>query len=310
MSRIAFVGTGAMGSGMARRMLGAGHDVVVHNRTRDKLAPLVEAGARAADTPASAAEDADALIVMVADDAASRNVWLGDDGLLAGTPAPGAFAIECSTLSHEWVLELASAARHRGLRYVDAPVTGLPDAAAAGRLTLLVGAEDDDWTLARDLLAPLHDNAFLFGPVGAGTAYKLMVNLMGAIQIGAAAEGLALAQRAGLDPCLVASALASGQAASPQVVRTSARMARGGDDEPIVFSGLLRHKDTSYALRMARDLGIDVPLGRAALAGLEELLSAGLGDRDETTILEVARLREWAADSLPAAGVRADGEAS
>jgi 3-hydroxyisobutyrate dehydrogenase len=207
------------------------------------------------------------------------------------------------------VLELASAARQRGLRYVDTPVTGLPDAAAAGRLTLLAGASDDDWAVARDLLAPLHDNAFLFGPVGAGTAYKLMVNLMGAIQIGAAAEGLALAQRAGLDPGLVASALASGQAASPQVVRTSARMARGNDEEPVVFSGRLRHKDTSYALRMARDLGIDVPLGRIALAGLEELLSTGLGACDETKILEVARAREWTAgDTLPPPEVQRGGE--
>lgn len=255
------IGLGRMGSGMAGRLLAAGHDLVVANRTPERAAPLLARGARLTDTPAEAADGADAVLVMVSDDEASEQVWLGEAGILAGTPRPGAFAIECSTLSHGWVLDLAAAARAAGLRYLDAPVTGLPDAAAAGRLTLLVGAEPAELDAAGPLLAPLADRVLHFGAVGTGTAYKLIMNLMGAVQIAGAAEALALAERAGLDPALFVEALATGQAASPQVVRNARRMVAGDHDQNVTFSAALRHKDTGYALRYARDLAVAAPLG-------------------------------------------------
>lgn len=289
MSRVAFIGLGRMGQGMAGRLLGAGHEVVVHNRTAAKAAALLDAGAVWADSPRVAATGAAAVVVMVSDDPASREVWLGPDGVLAAQLEPGAFAIECSTLSHDWVLELAGAARRRALRFLDAPVTGLPDAAAAGGLTLLVGADPADLAAAGPLLAPLATDVLHFGPVGAGTAYKLIINLMGAVQIAAAAEGMALAERAGLDLDQVAQAIASGQAASPQVVRNSRRMADGDHAANIVFSGRLRHKDAAYGVELARKLGVDAPFGRTALDGLDRLLAAGLGDQNESSIIEVAR---------------------
>jgi 3-hydroxyisobutyrate dehydrogenase len=289
MSRIAFLGLGRMGSGMAGRLLAAGHELTVWNRSADKAAPLVEAGAGSAATPRSAADGASAVFVMVSDDEASRSVWHGDDGVLAADLEPGAFAVECSTLSRDWVLELSAAVRARGLRYLDSPVTGLPDAAAAGQLTLLVGADGADLQAAEPLLQPLSAHRLHFGPVGAGTAYKLIINLMGAVQIAAAAEGMALAERAGLDLDQVARAVAAGQAASPQVVRNSRRMADGDHDQDIVFSGRLRHKDAAYAVRLADTLGIAAPLGRTALDGLDRLLESGLGDLNESSIIDVAR---------------------
>jgi 3-hydroxyisobutyrate dehydrogenase len=291
MARIAFVGTGRMGIGMAGRLLDTGHDLVVHNRTPDRAAPLIDRGARFAPTPAQAAAGADAVIVMVSDDDASRSVWLGPDGVLAGAPTIDTIGIDCSTLSYDWVLELASAVREAGLRYLDCPVTGLPDAAAAGRLTLLVGADPAELEEARPLLTPLAGQILLFGPIGSGTVYKLLVNLMGAVQIAGAAEGMALAERAGLDLDLVARALASGQAASPQVVRNSRRMADDDHDQSVAFSGRLRYKDTAYAMRLAERLGVGAPFGQVALDGLDALLAAGLGDRNESSIIEVARRR-------------------
>lgn len=290
MARVAMIGLGRMGSGMASRLLDAGHDLVVWNRTPGRAVGLVERGARLARTPAEAAADVDAVVVMVSDDEASRAVWLGPDGVLEGSPRAGALAIECSTLSYDWVSELATAVRDAGLRYVDAPVTGLPDAAATGRLTLLVGAADDDLDAAGPVLAPLAGEVLHFGPVGAGTAYKLIVNLMGAVQIAGAAEGLALAERAGLDLGQVASALASGQAASPQVVRNSRRMV-AADHDDVVFSGRLRRKDTAYAMRLAERLGVAAPFGQVALDGLDALLASGLGDVNESAVIEVARAR-------------------
>jgi 3-hydroxyisobutyrate dehydrogenase len=210
-----------MGQGMAGRLLEAGHQLTVFNRTPEKADALVRRGARLAASPREAADGAEAVFVMVSDDEGSRAVWTGADGVLAGDLAPQAFAVECSTVSHDWVTQLGSLAGARGLRFLDSPVTGLPDAAAAGELTLLIGAADADLAAAAPLLRSLASDWLHFGPVGAGTAYKLIINLMGAVQIAAAAEGLALAERAGLDLDQVAHAIASGQAASPQVVRNS-----------------------------------------------------------------------------------------
>ncbi len=289
MSGLAFIGLGRMGSGMAGRLLASGHELSVFNRTPDAGAPLVERGARLATSPRDAAEGASAVFVMVSDDEASRSVWHGDDGVLAAQPARGALAIECSTLSHAWVLELSAAVRHRGLRYLDCPVTGLPDAAAAGELTLLVGADPADLAAAMPLLQPLSAAQLHFGPVGAGTVYKLIINLMGAVQIAGAAEGMALAERAGLDLDQVARAIAAGQAASPQVVRNSRRMADGDHRRDVVFSGRLRRKDADYGVRLADTLGVAAPFGRAALDGLDRLVAIGLGDTNESSIIEVAR---------------------
>lgn len=281
-----------MGRGMAERLLAAGHELVVFNRTRDKAGELIRGGAVWADSPRQAATGADAVFVMVGDDSASQSVWLGESGALAADLAPAAFAIDCSTLSQDWVLDLAATARARGLRFLDCPVTGLPDAAAAGRLTLLIGADPDDLRAAEPLLQPLAVDWLHFGPAGAGTAYKLIINLMGAVQIAAAAEGMALAERAGLDLDQVANAIASGQAASPQVVRNSRRMADDDHTRDIVFSGRLRHKDALYGIRLAEKLRMGTPFGRAALAGLELLLAAGLGDQNESSIIEIARRAE------------------
>jgi 3-hydroxyisobutyrate dehydrogenase len=286
---IGFIGLGNMGRGMAARLLEAGHDVRVHNRSVAKAQDLVTSGAKLAMTPGDAAVGADAVFVMVSDDDASREVWLGTEGVTSAAVAPGALAIECSTLSHSWVLELAERLRGKGFRYLDCPVTGLPDAAAAGQLTLLVGADPEDLEAARPLLAPVSSDMLHFGGVGAGTAYKLIVNLMGAVQIAGVAEGMAMAERAGLDLGLVADAIATGQAASPQVVRNARRMVAGDHAVSVTFSGHLRRKDADYGVRLADELGLAAPFGRTALRGLDELVERGLGDQNESSVVEVAR---------------------
>lgn len=223
MPHVAFIGLGRMGHGMAGRYLDAGFTTAVWNRSKAKAEDLIARGARWASSPADAADGADAIVTMVADDEASRNVWLGTDG--AGRAAKqGALAIECSTVSHQHALDLAKALQERGLTYIDCPVTGLPDAAAGGKLTLLVGAEAADLEKARLFLTPIGSTIRHFGPVGSGTVYKLINNLMGAIHIAGLAEGLAIAEHAGLDMKLVLESIASGVAASPQVLRHAPRM--------------------------------------------------------------------------------------
>lgn len=289
MSRIAFLGLGRMGAGMAGRLLAARHDVAVFNRTASRAEPLVRAGARLAASPREACEGAEAVVAMTADDVSSRAVWLGEHGALAASLAPQAFAIECSTLTHAWVTTLARAARERDLRYIDAPVTGLPQAAAAGELTLLVGAEPHELEAARPLLDTFANRIFQFGPVGAGTIYKLVVNLIGSVQIASAAEGLALAERAGLDLEKVVDAIAVSQAASPQVVRNTRRMVERGFDRDVVFTALLRLKDVDYALALADSLGVGAPFGDAARAAFRRLVDLGGSEDHEARVIDIAR---------------------
>jgi len=288
MSKVAFLGLGNMGSGMAARLLSAGHALTVYNRSASRAAPLVAAGATAAATPVAACAGAGAAFSMTADDESSRAVWLGPDGGLAAL-SPGAFVVECSTVSHDWALELGAEARARGLRYLDAPVTGLPDAAAAGTLTLLVGASEEDLEAARPLLAPLANRVLCFGAVGAGTAYKLTINLMGAVQIGSAAEGLALAERAGLSGTAVGAAFETSQAASPQVVRNVRRFLADDHGQDVVFSAALRLKDVEYALRLARKLGFDAAYGEVAERTLRRLVAAGRAAENESRVVDVIR---------------------
>ncbi len=278
-----------MGAGMAARLVAEGHRVTVYNRTPSRAAPLVAAGATLARSPREACEGAEAIVAMTADDESSQATWLGTDGALAASAAPHALAIECTTLSHAWVLELARLAKERGLRYVDAPVTGLPDAAAAGQLTLLVGASDADLAAARPVLDALATRVFHFGAIGAGTVYKLVINLIGTVQIASAAEGLAIAERAGLDPAVVVDAIATSQAASPQVVRNTRRMIAGDFDRDVTFTTKLRHKDVDYALRLAATLGVAAPFGAVAEQAYRELLEGEHGAEHEARVIDVAR---------------------
>jgi 3-hydroxyisobutyrate dehydrogenase len=285
MARVAFIGLGRMGHGMAGRYLGAGFDVAVWNRSKAKAEDLIARGARWATSPEDAAIDADAVVTMVADDAASRAVWLTKDGA-AATMKAGSIAIECSTVSHGHALDLARALRSRGLIYIDCPVTGLPDAAASGKLTLLVGAEPADLERARPFLVPLSSTIRHFGPVGSGTVYKLINNLMGAIQIAGIAEGLAIAEQAGLDMKLVLEAVETGVAASPQVIRHSRRMA-ARNFAGATFTAALRHKDAAYAVALAGSLLSGAPLmGRAAVEAYARA-KAYAPDDDEAKMIEI-----------------------
>src|SRR6185312_15150871 len=173
MSRVAFIGLGRMGHGMAGRYLDTGFVVAVFNRSKAKAQDLIARGARWAASPAEAAGGADAVVTMVADDEASRSVWLGENGAAAKMKA-GSLAIECSTVSHQHALDMARELRERGLAYIDCPVTGLPQAAAEGKLTLLVGAEPADLKRAEPFLKPISSAIRHFGAIGNGTIFKLI----------------------------------------------------------------------------------------------------------------------------------------
>lgn len=285
MQRVAFIGLGRMGHGMAGRYLDAGFSVSVWNRSKAKAEDLIARGARWSISPGDAAIDADAVVTMVADDDASRTIWLGTDGA-ASTMKAGTLAIECSTVSYDHARHMSRELDARSLIYIDCPVTGLPDAAASGKLTLLVGADAADLEQARPFLTPLSVTIRHFGEVGAGTVYKLINNLMGAIQIAGIAEGLAIAEQAGLDMKLVLEAVESGVAASPQVIRHSKRMVTR-DFSGATFTAALRHKDAAYAVALAESLLRDKPIVSSAAAEAYARAKAAAPDDDEGRIIEI-----------------------
>jgi 3-hydroxyisobutyrate dehydrogenase len=285
MGHVAFIGLGRMGHGMAGRYLDAGLRLAVWNRSKQKAEDLIARGAQWATSPEDAAIDADAVVTMVADDEASRSVWLGKNGA-AATMKAGTLAIECSTISYAHALDLSRELDNRGLVYIDSPVTGLPDAAASGKLTLLVGAHPADLEKARPFLEPLSSTIRHFGAVGTGTVYKLINNLMGAIQIAGIAEGLAIAEQAGLDMKLVLEAIESGVAASPQVIRHSRRMA-ARNFAGATFTAALRHKDAAYAVALAESLlSSELLIGRAAVEAYARAKAAAPDD-DEAKMIEI-----------------------
>jgi 3-hydroxyisobutyrate dehydrogenase-like beta-hydroxyacid dehydrogenase len=284
MSTVAVVGLGAMGSRVARRLLEAGHELVVWNRTAEKAAPLVEAGAVAAATPAEAAARAEAVLTMVADPAALRDVTEGEDGVAAGV-GEGATVIEMSTVGPDAVRRLASVLEERaGL--MDAPVLGSRSEAEAGTLTIFVGGPKglvERWTPLLSVLGtPLH-----VGPVGSGAAAKLVANTTLVGTIGVLGEALALAEGLGL-PREKAFEVLAATPLGAQAERRRESIESG--EYPPRFALYLARKDAELVAAAAREAGVDLRLTEAARSWLAEAEEAGLGDRDYSAVL--ARILE------------------
>lgn len=276
-----------MGLGMATRLLSAGHEVAVYDPAAGTADALSTMGAIHASSPRDASEDAEAVFVMVRDDAISRAVWLGEDGVLAANLAPKALAIECSTLSHGWVMELAEKLEARQLRYIDCPIAGTRDTAASGSLILNVGAKPEDLKAARPLLDDLASEILPIGLTGTGTAYKLVANLLAAVEIAGAAEAFAVARKAGLDLDMVAQAIGKDQVASPLVTNNIRRMADNHHDRDLAFSVSLRRKDTAYAVAFAKEMDIDPPFAAGVLAAFEKMEESGWDELNESKIVDL-----------------------
>jgi len=285
-TRVTLLGLGLMGSGMARRLLAAGFPLTVFNRNPAKAAPLAAAGARVAASPRDAATGAQVIISMVADDVASRNLWLGEHGALAGAEK-GTVCIECSTVTVGWVKELAGAARAGGCEFIDAPVTGSRLQAAAGELNLLVGGAAATLEKVRPVLLPLSRSITLLGPVGSGALVKLINNFVCGVQVAALAEAMVLIERSGLDRARALEVLTAGAPGSPLVKTLAARMA-APDYTPNFHLGLMA-KDIGYAIQEAGTHSLELATANAALAAFRRAIAAGHGMQDMAAVIEPLR---------------------
>jgi 3-hydroxyisobutyrate dehydrogenase len=259
---------GAMGSRMADRLEGAGHAVTRWNRSGAKL------------TPRQAVVDADMVMAMVRDDAASAHVWLGADGALAGMK-PGALAVESSTLSIGAVKALAEAMQTAGRDFIDAPVLGSRPQAEAGQLIHLIGGDADLVGKATPVLAAMSASQLHVGPVGAGAALKLIANALFGIQVAAVGELLGRMPHFGLDPSAAIDLLGQTPLLSPAAKGVAGLMLAGAHDP--LFPVELVAKDFAYAIGDAADM---MPLAQATLSVFERALDRGLGTRNLTVIAQ------------------------
>jgi 3-hydroxyisobutyrate dehydrogenase len=289
MAKIAYIGVGNMGRAMIVRLLKAGHQITAYNRTPEKARIVVDAGAKLARTPAEAVAGADVVFSSVLNDDASRQVWTGPGGILAGTLRPNTLVAECSTLSHDWVLELAGLVKARGLRYVDCPVAGRPDAAERGELRVYIGGAKEDLEELRHYIEPFSQKIWHFGPVGAGTAYKLIYNLMGVIQVASTAEAMVQCEAAGIDLNAAAEAFTLGYTGSRHVAHHAATMAEGKRGQKVAFSGAGRLKDSQYGVQLAKKLGRQALIGEAASNVFAQMVEVGMGDANDSEVIDALR---------------------
>ena len=281
--RVAIIGLGIMGSGMAGRLLSAGFPVSVYNRNQAKAAPFAGAGATVAGLPREAASKADVILSMVSDDSASRGVWLGDQGALAGA-SRGAVLIECSTLTVGWIKELAAAAAQRGCELLDAPVTGTKPHAASGELSFLIGGSDAALATAQPVLAVMGREFIHLGPTGSGALMKLINNFMCGVQAASLAEAESMIAAGGLDLKQALAILTQGAPGSGLVQRAAAR-AFANDFTPN-FPLHLMAKDLGYAIDQASSFGQNLQTASSALAIFKDAIAKGYGDQDFSAVIK------------------------
>jgi len=198
MTKITILGTGAMGSRFAEKLLAANYDVTVYNRTKQTAQTLIDSRAQYVATPKAAVKDADFVISMLTNDKASKSVWLDDNtGAIHGLKQ-GAITIESSTLSIDWIMKLSNVLKSKAIDFLDAPVVGSRPQAQNGQLIYLVGGSESVIEICRDVLSEMSSTLIHVGSTGAGTKMKLAVNAFFGVQVSALSEITGLMHNAGI----------------------------------------------------------------------------------------------------------------
>ena len=283
--KVGVIGVGNMGGAMAARLRSLGHAVVVRDIRPAAEAALVPLGARVSASPAEVARQADFIVIAVVDAAQNEAVCFGEWQALAAALTPRHTVVLTSTIAPEDVAALAARIAATGAAVIDAPVSGGPQRARDGTMSMMVAASDADFARARVLLAALSGAVFRVGAApGQGAAMKLANNMLAAVNLAAAGEACALAARAGLDLAMVSKVV---NASSGQSWIFSDRMTRrlAGDAAPRAHLSLLA-KDSALAVAYATATGVRAELGTLAAQAFARAAAAGLADHDDSAMLD------------------------
>lgn len=287
--RFGFIGLGIMGGRMAANLQDAGYELLVHNRTSEKGKGLIEAGATWAATPAELAPGVDVLFTMLAHPQAVRQTAVGEQGFLPHLP-PGALWVDCSTVNPTFAREMAGEAAERGVRFLDAPVTGSKAAAEKGELTFIVGGEASDLEDVQVELETMGQRIIHAGEVGMGTALKNVLNHQLAINMAAFAEGMVLGQSLGLDEERLFEVLLDSPVVAPFAAAKRPKMASG--DYETDFPLQWMQKDLHMAAVAAFESDAALPLGNVAKEIYRLAMRSGYGEMDFSAIYQFL-FEEW-----------------
>lgn len=285
--RIGYLGIGLMGEAMTRRLLERGWQVTVWNRSPERLETVVPHGAVAAATPAAVAEASDILLVCVLHTQAVEDCVFGPGGVVEAKGAPK-LLVDHSTIDPAATRRFAETLRGKtGTGWVDAPISGGPDAALAGRMTVMAGGQEADIEAARPVMQDLAANYTRMGEVGAGQTAKMVNQLIVGTGFVVMAEALRLAEEAGIDAAALPSCLAGGFADSAMLQRLYPQMQARAFDPPKSYARQLL-KDLHALSGFAKGLGLDLPMLQVAERRYEEHVAAGHGMRDTAAIIDTA----------------------
>ena len=284
MTRVGFIGLGVMGSPMAQNLVHAGFDVVGYNRTPEKTQALVSAGGQQAASVADCVRDADVIVTMLPDSPDVEAVAYGDEGVLANARESSLF-IDMSTIRPDVARELFEAGSQKGIRVLDAPVSGGDAGAREGSLSIMVGGREADFEDAQPVLQPLGKTIAHVGDAGAGQTVKAANQLIVAVNIEALAEAIVFlrAHGVGLDNALTV--LGGGLAGSAVLDRKSAGM-RQHEFAP-GFRLELHRKDLAIVEAAARETDVVIPLGSAVSQLVTSMVAQGEGDLDHSALLRL-----------------------
>lgn len=289
MATVAVLGTGHMGSAMARALARAGADLVLYNRTADRAASVAsELGARVAGSPAEAASSADVAISMLADGPAVESTWGGEDGLVAGA-REGSVLVDMSTVPPETLRQFADPVRERGAGILDAPVSGSVGLAESGQLTIMAGGRAEDLSRARPILELMARQITHVGPLGSGHALKLAVNAVIFSLNNGVSEALVLAERAGIERGVAYDVMVSSAAGAPYLGYKRGAFVEP-DGAPVAFSLELARKDLDLITNLADRLGVPMAQARTNQALVAEASAHVGAARDFSAV--ASHLRE------------------
>ena len=279
--KVAFIGLGTMGAGMALNILKAGNELTVYNRTTGKEEDIINEGASWAKSPQDAAAEAEIIVTCVSDTPDVEEIILGEYGIIHSA-LRGSIIIDMSTISPTATRHISEELSKKGVKMLDAPVSGGPEGAQNGTLAIMVGGDGEDFEKALPILEAMGKTVTHVGPIGAGQTTKAINQIIIAGTYISVAEGLTLGMKAGLDMDKVIEAISGGAASSWVLHNRGINVVK--NTYPLGFRVRLHHKDLKVALDTARELGVTIPT-TALVAQIESgLIAKGYGDDDVSAI--------------------------
>ena len=286
--KICYLGLGTMGSGMASNLLKAGYQLTVWNRTAEKCEPFARKGARVAKTSADAVRDVDLVLYSLSDDDAVEKVVFGEQGILSAITA-GQIAVDMSTVLPATSLREQEAYAKRGVDFLDAPVFGSKNESAEAKLWVLAAGKREAFEKVKPVLEKLGQTVHYLGKTGNATAMKLVGNLIVALELEALAEGLVLAQKAGLDLKTVMEVVKVADFRSPLLVSNGENILKR--DFSTSFALQLMLKDANLIQQFSESLSLPIPALRIVQKNLEDAVALGFGKENASAVIKALEKR-------------------